>query len=149
MTRQPLPFCVEGCFEDEATETDVRTRLLCTNDFLLPQMSMGKRCHSCPSTYCIHFVVMFLCENCPANLTNGIMGSNSGLKRIGRVWMKQTNDPNLTQRIRDSIATPTDKYRTVVPQVPLKPGEYILFTGSPSPMPSGYGGYDFSVASAK
>jgi hypothetical protein len=45
--------------------------------------------------------------------------------------------------------TDTDKYRTVVPQVSLKPGEYILFTGSPSPMPSGYGGYDFSVASAK
>jgi hypothetical protein len=45
--------------------------------------------------------------------------------------------------------TDTDQYRIVRPQVPLKPGEYILFTGSPSPMPNGYGGYDFSVSSPR
>jgi hypothetical protein len=36
--------------------------------------------------------------------------------------------------------------RIITPKVDLKPGEYILFTGTPTQMPIGYGGYDFSVA---
>jgi len=43
----------------------------------------------------------------------------------------------------------SEKERIITPKADLKPGEYIIFTGSPSPMPSGYGGYDFSVVTSK
>lgn len=35
----------------------------------------------------------------------------------------------------------------LTPRQDLKPGEYILFAGTPTGMPSGYGGYDFTVES--
>jgi hypothetical protein len=39
--------------------------------------------------------------------------------------------------------------RIITPKVDLKPGEYMLFVGSPTPMPTGSGGYDFSVVPVK
>ena len=39
--------------------------------------------------------------------------------------------------------------RLVTPRVDLTPGEYIIFAGSPSPLPNGYGGCDFSVVPSK
>jgi hypothetical protein len=39
--------------------------------------------------------------------------------------------------------------RIVTPKADLKPGEYVIFTGTPTPMPTGYGGYDFSVVASK
>jgi len=34
---------------------------------------------------------------------------------------------------------------TLTPKADLKPGEYILFASTPTALPIGYGGYDFSV----
>lgn len=45
--------------------------------------------------------------------------------------------------------TDSDGARTITPNADLKPGEYILFVGTPTPMPAGYGGYDFSVVTEK
>jgi hypothetical protein len=39
-----------------------------------------------------------------------------------------------------------DGARILTPRADLKPGEYILFTQTPTAMPTGYGGYDFTVA---
>lgn len=43
----------------------------------------------------------------------------------------------------------SERGRTITPQADLKSGEYIIFTGTPTPMPTGYGGYDFSVVIPK
>jgi len=43
----------------------------------------------------------------------------------------------------------SERARTITPKTDLKAGEYIIFTGTPTPMPIGYGGYDFSVVSPK
>ena len=37
----------------------------------------------------------------------------------------------------------------LTPSADLKPGEYILFAGTPTAMPTGYGGYDFSIGGVK
>jgi hypothetical protein len=51
--------------------------------------------------------------------------------------------------VTEVIVTDSDSTRTLTPKVDLKPGEYLLFVGTPTQMPAGYGGYDFSDDAGK
>jgi hypothetical protein len=46
--------------------------------------------------------------------------------------------------VTEVTVTESDGVKTLTPKVDLKPGEYLLFVGTPTQMPAGYGGYDFS-----
>jgi hypothetical protein len=46
--------------------------------------------------------------------------------------------------VTEMAVTESGAGRTLVPNADLKPGEYILFAGTATQMPTGYGGYDFS-----
>lgn len=46
--------------------------------------------------------------------------------------------------VTEVAVTEVGSGRVLVPTTDLKPGEYILFAGTSTQMPTGYGGYDFS-----
>jgi hypothetical protein len=51
--------------------------------------------------------------------------------------------------VTEVTVTESDGVKTLTPKVDLKSGEYLLFVGTPTQMPAGYGGYDFSDAGTK
>jgi hypothetical protein len=51
--------------------------------------------------------------------------------------------------VTEVTVTDSDAGRLLTPKADLKPGEYLLFVGTPTQMPAGYGGYDFSDVAAK
>jgi hypothetical protein len=102
-----------------------------------------------------------------ARPTFRIVGSSeTALRDIVIVRLKQKKDEREIQTANvgvfsgvnyqypkeDTIATESKETKDgleVRPAADLKNGEYILFTQTATAMPTGYGGYDFSVAAPK